>query len=251
MISAVVNTCNEEKYIERCLGHLKWVDEIVVVDMYSTDKSVEIARQYTDKIYFHPRVPSVELARNFALQKASGDWILIVDPDEVIPEGLAREILRLINSNPDFVAISFPCKNIYFGRWLKHAYPIVWQTRCFKRGRVCYPSRVHSRPQIIGGNVYTLANDEKYQIIHYDSDTISRFIEKMNRYTSTEAYHMHHDDEIKFRILFLIKKPIAEFKNRFFLCKGYKDEIEGFLFCALMAFYRFVAWAKLWEMEKK
>lgn len=248
MISAVVNTCNEEKYIERCLEHLKWVDEIVVVDMYSTDKSVEIARQYTDKIYFHPRVPSVELVRNFALRKANGDWILIVDPDEVIPEILAQEMLRRIDLNPDFSALAFPRKDIFWDRYLKHAYPLQWQTRLFKKGYVVFPECVHTRPEIKGKVIY-LPQEESFCLIHYNFERISQFLEKTNRYTTGEAEDLDKKG-VKFNELDLFKKPLAEFYCRYFLRKGYKDGMEGFLFCALMALYRFLAWAKLWEMKK-
>ncbi len=248
MISAVVNTCNEEKYIGRCLEHLKWVDEIVIIDMYSTDKSVEIARQYTDKIYFHPRTLSAQPARNFALQKASGDWILIVDPDEVIPESLAQEILRRINLNPDFSALAFPRKDIVWDRYLKHVYPLQWQTRLFRKGCVFFSEYVHARPEV-KGKVVNLPQEESFRLIHYNFERISQFLEKTNRYTTGEAEDLDKKG-IKFSGLDLFKKPLAEFYCRYFLRKGYKDGMEGFLLCALMALYRFLTWAKLWEMKK-
>jgi glycosyltransferase involved in cell wall biosynthesis len=250
MISAVVNTCNEERYIRQCLEHLKWADEIIIVDMYSTDKTVEICRYYTNKIYFHERTISVLYARNFAISKANGDWILVVDPDEVIPETLAKQITELINSNPNFVAIAFPWKTIFWGKWLKYSYPVEWHTRCFKKGYVSYSPRVHSQP-IIKGKVYSLPQEDKFCVIHYVLDETSGFIEKMNRYTTDEANHMHDDDGIRFRTLDLIKKPLVEFINRYFRRKGYKEGIEGFIFSVLMSIYRFITYTKLWEKNKK
>lgn len=250
MISAVVNTCNEESYIGRCLEHLKWVDEIIIVDMHSRDKTVEICRQYTDKIYFHEKTISVLYARNFALSKATGDWILVVDPDEIIPESLTEKINEIINSSQDLTAIAFPFKTIFWGKWLKYSYPIQWHTRCFKKGYVSYPPRVHSQP-IVEGKIYSFPPEDDFFIIHYVFDETSRFIEKMNRYTTDESNHMYDDDGIRFRTIDLIKKPLAEFINRYFRRKGYRDGIEGFIFSVLMSFYRFTTYVKLWEKDRK
>jgi glycosyltransferase involved in cell wall biosynthesis len=250
MISAIVNTCNEEKYLERCLEHLKWADEIVIVDMYSTDKSIEIARKYTDKIYFHERTLSVLYARNFSLSKAQGNWLLVVDPDEVIPQGLANKFIEIANSNPDFVAAAFPLRMVCFGKEFNYVYPLEWKIRFFKKGYVSFPRRVHAHPKV-SGDIYFLPKEEKYIANHYVAENIFRFVEKMNRYTSDEAKHMYEDDGIKYSILYLIKKPLAEFKNRFFIRRGYKDGIEGFIFSVLMATYRFLTYAKLREISKK
>jgi glycosyltransferase involved in cell wall biosynthesis len=249
-ISAVVNTCNEEKYIEQCLQHLKWADEIVIVDMYSEDKTVEICKKYTDNIYFHQREISVLYARNFALSRTTGDWILVVDPDEIIPESLSEKILELINSNPDFTAISFPFRTLCFGKWIKHAFPVEWHIRCFKKGSVSFTPRVHSLPQV-KGNIHTLPHEKRFSVIHENYESVSQFIQKMNRYATDEAKHMHEDDRVRFRSCDLIKKPVSEFIHRYFLRKGYKDGMEGFVFSVLMAIYRFSIYAKLWEIQKR
>jgi len=252
VISAVVNTCNEEKYIKKCLEHLRWVDEIVIIDMYSTDNTVEICQRYTDKIYFHKREVSVLYARNFGVSKAAGEWILVIDPDEIVPETLAQKILELVNSDwgNKYVACAFPFKTIIFNKWLKYAYPIEWHPRLFKHGYVSYPARVHSQP-IVYGRVYSLPAKDEFCIIHNVCETIDRFIGKMNRYTTDEAYHMYKDDKVKFSIYDLFRKPISEFIHRYFLRRGYKDGIEGFIFSSLMSLYRLCTYLKLWEMSIK
>ena len=249
-ISAVVNTCNEEKYIGQCLGHLKWADEIVICDMYSTDKTVEICREFTDRIYFHERTISAMYARNFLISKADRDWILIVDPDEIIPESLSKKIIELTNSNSGFSAFSFPRKTICFGKWVKHTFPVDWQTRLFKKGSASQPARVHSQP-IIKGKIHYLPKEEEFFIIHFAYDTIFQSIQKMNRFTAAEVTHMHKDDGVKFRTFDLVKKPLAEFKNRYFVRQGYKDGMHGFLLSILMGVYRFLTYAKLWQLEKR
>lgn len=249
MISVIVNTCNEEEYLNRCLLHLKWADEIVIVDMYSTDRSVEIARKYTDKVYFHEKAISVLYARNFSLSKASGDWILIVDPDEIVPKSLADKLIEIAGSNPDFSAVQIPFQLVCFGKRFKYAYPVDWKPRFFKKGCVDFPARVHAHP-VVSGKTYLLPKEESYLCQHYVAENIFRLIEKFNRYTTDEAEHMYKDDGIRFKLIDLIRKPLAEFYNRFFARKGYKDGREGFIFCGLMAVYRFLTYAKIWEISK-
>src|SRR3989344_3049492 len=112
-ISAVINTWNEEKNLAECLDTLDFADEIIVVDMASTDDTKKIAKQYTDKVYDHPYVGYVEPARNFALSKASGNWALIVDAGERITTTLAGKLVDIANNDEaDFVRV--PRKNLVF-----------------------------------------------------------------------------------------------------------------------------------------
>jgi len=249
MISVIVNTYNEEKYLDRCLSHLTWADEIVVVDMYSSDKSVEIARKYTDKIFYHERTISVLYARNFSLSKASGDWVLIVDPDEVMPQSLGERLRELSLSKPDFKAVAIPFQTICFGKELKHTYPLIWKSRFLKKDSVDFPKRVHSDP-VINGTTYHLPAESRYITKHYVAEDVYRFVEKMNRYTSDEAMHLYKDNGARSSIILMLRKPIAEFINYYFKRKGYKDGIEGFIFSVLMAVYRFLIYIKLWELDK-
>lgn len=251
-ISAMVNTYNEGKYIRECLEHLKWVDEIVVVDMYSTDNTIKIVQEYTDKIYFHKREMSALYARNFGISKTTGEWILVIDPDEIVPETLAQKILQLINSDwsNEYVACAFPYKEIIFNKWLKYTYPVEWHPRLFKRGHVFQPHRVHSQP-VIDGKVYSLPAKDEFCIIHNRCETIERFIKKMNRYTTEEACYMYTNDGIKFSMYDLFEKPVSEFIHRYFLRQGYRDGIEGFVFSVLISLYRFCTYLKLWEISQK
>ena len=246
-ICAVINTYNEERYLANCLGHLRWVDEIVVVDMHSTDKSVEICRQYTDKIYFHQPEISVLYARNFAVSKAASDWVLVVDPDEIIPPALAKKIRELTSAPGDFSALALPRQAIFFGKQLK-SYPVEFQVRCFRRGAAFYPERVHSLPEI-QGEVYYIRQEQGLSMLHYPWNNIYESLEKINRYTSDEARHRYTDDGVRFSFYRLLKNPASELIHRYFLRRGYRDGIEGFLASALMAFYHFLIQAKLWEIE--
>src|SRR3989344_2370341 len=94
-ISVVINTLNEEKNIERVIKSTSWADEIIVCDMYSTDRTVEFARKSGAKIVFHKKLNYVEPARNFAISKASNEWVLILDSDEEIPSTLSEKLIRI------------------------------------------------------------------------------------------------------------------------------------------------------------
>ncbi len=136
-ISVVVCTYNDEDKIARCLDSVSFADEIVVVDDGSRDKTIELASKYTKNIFKHKSVGYVEPVRNFAISKATGDWILVVDSDEVIGEKLAKEI-REFSKETEFSFVEVPRKNIIFGKWMKAS---MWwpdyNIRFFKKKRSC------------------------------------------------------------------------------------------------------------------
>ncbi|MCD6364169.1 MAG: glycosyltransferase family 2 protein [Synergistetes bacterium] len=117
-ISAIVHTFNEEHNIRNCLESVKWADEIVIIDMYSEDKTVEIAREYTDKIYFFERKGYADPARQFGIDQASCKWILIVDADEMIPKRLSQR-LKEIAEKDEADVVYIPRRNFLFGKPLK------------------------------------------------------------------------------------------------------------------------------------
>src|SRR3990170_3911426 len=186
-ISAVINTLNEEKNLSRAMESVKWADEIVVCDMYSEDKTVEVAKKLGAKIVRHKRINYVEPARNFVISKASGPWILVLDADEEIPDSLAKRLQEFAKSKikSDFVEI--PRKNIIFNKWMKAS---MWwpdyQVRFFKKGSVVWGDKIHSKPDTRGQGLQ-LPAEEKWAITHQNYQTIGQFIERMNRYTSIEA----------------------------------------------------------------
>jgi (heptosyl)LPS beta-1,4-glucosyltransferase len=247
-ISIVVNTWNEEKNIGRCLESVKWADKIVVVDMYSTDKTVEIAKKLGAKVFSHKYTAYVEPARNFALQQARGDWILILDADEEITPPLAK-ILQRLAKNPD--GISFfrvPRKNIIFGKWIKHSrwWPD-FNIRFFKKGKVTWSEKIHSVP-LTEGKGKDLEANQQNAIVHYHYQSISQYLERLNRYTEIQAKELM-DSGYKFVWQDLVKKPTGEFLSRFFAGEGYKDGLHGLVLALLQAFSELVKYLKVWEEQ--
>jgi len=246
-ISAVVNTLNEQNNIARCLKSLKFVDQIVVVDMESDDDTVKIAKKYTDYIYSHKKVGYVEPARNFALSKATGDWILLIDADEEAPKTLANRLIEIADQDlADFVRI--PRKNIVFDNWVQHSR---WwpdhNIRFFKKGSVTWQNEIHSIP-ITYGKGETLEAKEALAIIHHHYQSIEQYLTRMFRYSKIQAKHLL-EEGYKFAPKDLILKPASEFLSRFFAGEGYKDGIHGFILSLLQAFSEFILYLQIWQKQ--
>ena len=246
-ISAVINTWNEAKNLAECLDSLDFVDEIIVVDMASTDNTKQIAKQYTDKVYEHPAAGYVEPARNFAQAKASGNWILIVDADERVPRTLADKLVDIAaNDEADFVRV--PRKNLVFDQWLKYSrwWPD-YNIRFFKKGYVTWSDAIH-RPPITNGQGINLDADPKYALLHHHYRTLDEYLERMVRYTNQQAKELLAEG-YQFSLSDLVSKPIGEFLSRFFAGEGFKDGLHGLAIAILQAFSCFVVYLKVWQEE--
>ena len=247
-ISVIVNTWNEEENIKRCLGSVKWADEVIVVDMSSEDKSKEVARKMGAKVFNRKRELVVEPARNFAINKATGDWILVLDPDEEISPFLAKTLQELAENPQDFTYFRLPRKNIIFGKWLKYSrwWPD-YNIRFFKKGCVQWSEKIHSVP-LTRGEGKDLEAKEINAIIHHHYQSISQYLERLNRYTKIQAEDLI-ENNYKFTWQDMLKKPMGEFLSRFFVGEGYKDGLHGLALSLLQAFSEFVKYLKVWEKE--
>lgn len=247
-ISVVINTLNEEKNIQRAIKSVDFADEIIVCDMYSEDKTVEIAKKMGAKVVFHKRAGFVEPARNFAISRASNEWVLVLDADEVIPPALSDKLKEITKKSiaSDFVEI--PTKNIIFGTWIKAS---MWwpdyHIRLFKKGAVIWDEKIHSKPKTKGMGL-TLPAEEKWAKVHYNYQSVSQFIERMNRYTTIEASQLNKSG-YKFNWKDLMQKPFGEFLSRFFANKGYIDGMHGLALSLLQAFSFLIVYLKVWEIE--
>jgi (heptosyl)LPS beta-1,4-glucosyltransferase len=246
-ISAVINARNEEHNIRYCLETVKWCDEIIVVDMESEDKTVEIACEYTEKIYSHKKVLGFDVARKFAVEKASGDWILLIDADEMVPKILC-ERLRNIAANDGADIVYMPFKTYLLGEWIKHAgwWPD-YHPRFFKRGLITFVETVHAYMKVsdTGKKIY-LPPDEMNSIEHFAYRDSEHFITKLNRYTTIEAKNMF-DAGRQFSLFRMLIAGFRGFLVRYISQKGYMDGYRGLFLSLMMGFYRTLNYIKLWE----
>lgn len=242
-ISAVIIAKNEESKIEETLKSVSFADEIIVIDDESTDKTVTIAKKYTDKIYSHKSKGYVEAVRNFALSKATGDWILLLDADETVPKSLAEKLQEIIKDDTvEYCKI--PRKNIIFGKWIQYSkgwWPD-YQLRFFRKGKVVWPEKIHAQPEVTGKGII-LPPSEDYALRHINYESISQFMEKLERYTTQEALEKGENKNLENAF----KMPTKEFVSRFFAQEGYKDGMHGLMLSLLEALSQEVLFAKQWE----
>ena len=246
-ISAVVNTRNEEKNLEGCLKSLQFADEIIVVDMESTDNTKNVAKSFTDKVFDTEMVGFVEPARNIAISKAVGNWILIIDADERVPKTLAKRLIEVTQeNNADFVRI--PRKNIIFGQWTQHSrwWPD-YNIRFFKKGSVEWQNEIHSIPVTTGVGI-NLDLEETLAIEHFHYSSIDEYFERALRYSTQQAKELINSG-YKFDPKDLIGKPLSEFMSRFFAGDGYKDGLHGLVLAFLQMFSVMLIYLKVWQHE--
>jgi len=248
-ISAVYCVHNGEEFLEKSFKSVKdFATEIVVVDLESTDKTVEIAQKYGAKVFKHKNIGYVEPVRNFGISKTTGDWILVIDPDEELTEKLKEYLKKEINkSKAQFYRI--PRKNIIFGEWIKHTgwWPDM-NIRFFKRGHVSWNEVIHTVPMTTGKGL-DLPVKEELAIEHDNYPTMDSYFEKMIRYSKVQSAELI-DKKYVFSWQDLIKKPLNEFLSRFFARQGYKDGLHGLVLSLLQSVSEFLIVLRIWEYQK-
>jgi SAM-dependent methyltransferase/glycosyltransferase involved in cell wall biosynthesis len=198
-LTVIVHTRNEERNIEACLASVKdWADELIVMDMESTDRTVEIARRYTDKVFSHPLIRDFDSARNVSAQYASHEWILYLDADERMTPKLAQAITWFIQQAPHEVAgVQLPYRNYFLGHWIRHAggwYPGYKAPMLLRRGRFRWRARVHEGVEVQGTVLRFPADDPTCAIEHHTDPTLAHFFQKLNHYSESEADKLQEID---------------------------------------------------------
>lgn len=249
-ISVVINTRNEAEKLKRTLDSVKKIaDEVVIVDMHSDDGTIEIAEKFGAKVFLHKPINYVEPARNFAIEKACGEWILVLDPDEEISASLAKKLKEIAESEDSADFYRLPRQNIIFGKWIRHSrwWPD-YNIRFFKKGKVIWSEIIHCVPETYGKGLDLDAIEEN-AIVHRNYDSVDGFLERMTRYSTIQA-RLLDESGYEFYWQDLIKKPVSEFLSRYFSGQGYKDGVHGLALAALQAFSEFVVYLKVWQENK-
>ncbi len=245
-VSAVVITFNEEHRLRGCLESLGWVDEIVVVDAESRDRTVEIAKAFTERVFVRPW-PGFPAQRNFGIAHTTGEWIVVLDADERVTADARSEISAWLR-RPEadrYAAAKVPRRNFFFGRWLRFggAYPDL-QWRVFRNGKIRYDEQTLDTPVIDGPwTVLTHAFD------HVTGETLADRIRKIQRETDYKARERLAD---KRRVSWfdLFVRPLATFFKIYVVKQGFRDGVEGLLYSVLAGFYTYVRYVKLWELVR-
>lgn len=243
MLSIAIATYNEEKKLKRTLESVyEWTDEIVILDGNSTDKTVEQAKKFTDKIFFHENELMFHKNKNLAIEKCQGDWIFFLDADEVVSDKLKKEIDEAIKNNK-YDGYDMPRSNYFLGRFLKKGgqYPDT-RIRLFKREMGRWPCKsVHEQIEV-DGEVGHLKND----LLHYSYESFGEYWKKANTYTSLTAESIKVEKTnfvLKF-VKYVIYLPIYTFFNIYLRHRGYVDSWQGLLFAKFSALHFVVAFIK-------
>ena len=249
-ISAVIITFNETRNIRRCLESVKWADEIVVVDSGSTDDTLKTCEEYGCRVFNH-EWEGYARQKNFAISRATCDWILSLDADEEVTPELADEIKAAVSSEKPTDAYSIPRSSLFLGRWMRHGgwYPDR-QLRLFKRGSgafkvVALHERVemHDRSARIG----SLGSP----LLHYTYPTVRDFMRRADSYTDIEAAAAMNEGRAPKRpVLALVTAFPLKFAETYFYKGGWRDGLHGFIAAVLMAARVFIRHVKVWEASK-
>lgn len=238
---AVVITYNEEKNIRTCLESIKWVDKIVIVDSFSSDKTINISKEYTNQIYQKKFDNDFSYARNFGLSKSNSDWILILDADETVPKHASKIINKLIQNNK-IDGYWFARKNYINDKcYLKYGYFFPdYQLRLFRNLRKYkYFGKIHEQliiPLSKTLKVNSVIIHHNYSHTKYDSWlSFYRFF----KYIRIEG-KINAKSEINILFLFIkgFSEMIKHFYHSFIIDKGYKDGYKGFRAATLYSIYQ-------------
>ena len=249
-LSVIITTKDHESIINRALKSVKFADEIVIVDLESTDDTVKICRKYTDKIYQHKNLGYVEPIRNFSISKATGDWILIIDADEEISPSLKKTISSIIKAEsqaelPD--CFYLPRKNIIFGTWIqKTGWWPDYQLRFFRKNHVDWSDQINSVP-ITRGEVREFPAKEQFALLHHNYQSISEFIERFNRYSSIQAGEKKAEKQLTSAEV--IEEFASSFLHRLFSQEGIEDGLHGVSLSILQSTADAAVKMKLWEKQ--
>lgn len=246
-LSAIILTKNEEKNISECINSVGFCDEIIVIDDYSSDKTVKLARNYGAKVIKKSLNNDFAAQRNFALKKASGKWVLFLDADERISPRLKSETIKA-TKNP-FIRLSgfyLKRRDIFLGEEIKHGEAgTIKLLRLGKKDTGRWLRKVHETWKI-PGRKGVLANP----IIHLPHRNLRQFFAEVNKFSSMHA-QVNNSEGKKSTLAKIVFWPLGHFLKNWIYKRGFLDAERGFIIAATMSFHSFLAWAKLWFLQKR
>jgi len=247
-ISVALIVKNQEEHIRECLESLKWADEIVVLDGKSTDRTVAICREFTEKVIIREGFVSFNIERQALLDSTSYKWVFMVDGDMVVPPELAAEI-RQVLANPSCSAYNMRALTYLWGQPVRHS---GWfeptYLRLFNKEKGGYDTKLQYLDLFIvrEGTTGVLKN----HLLHYGYKDFREYLEKINRYTSLDARDLLSKGR-KFAIWKVLVRPGIIFCDRYFYKLGFLDGIVGLVIAVFTTFTYIISYFKLWELRRK
>lgn len=247
-ISVVINTYNAERHLRKVLESVKDFDETVVCDMESTDDTVSIAMAHGCKVvtFVKGNISICEPARNFAIQSASNDWVLVVDADELVTRELREYLYARISEEECPDALYIPRRNMFLGRYA-HSSPD-YQLRFLRKDKTYWPPVIH-RPPVIDGTVRHVPNNLPNVFLkHLDDACISDRIIKMNNYTNCEVGKRKNKS---YGYVSMLSRPLWFFIRTYIVQGGFRDGMRGLIRAYMSGMYQIILMAKIIESKIK
>lgn len=243
MISAVILTKNEERSIEKCLESLGFCEEIVIIDDFSSDRTLDISKKFNVKFY-QSKLKSFSEQRNLGLLKAKNKWVLFIDADELVSKKLREEIEKTV-THDKFDGYFIKRNDKFLGHDMKYGdLGNVWLMRLVKKEKSKWVNDVHE-VCLVDGTTSRLNN----YLLHTSHENLSEFIDKINKYSSLRAEELHRYN-ISASFISILLFPIGKFLYLFIIKFGFLDGIFGLIHALFMSMYSFLVRGKLYQLNK-
>jgi glycosyltransferase involved in cell wall biosynthesis len=244
-VTVYLLSLNEAGQIREVLESVKWADEIILVDSFSTDGTVEIAREYGARI-LSEKFCGFGALRNKALDAARHDWILSIDADERCTPELAEEVRRELARGPSCDAYHVPRRSHFLGRWMRHCgwYPDYRQPQFFNRRKMRYAEDLVHETYVLNGRLGHLQE----HALQYPWPTLEIATAKLQRYSTLMAQR-YFEAGRKSSVVKTALSPLAMFAKVYLVQRGFLDGRHGLILATLYAYYTFLKYAKLWELH--
>jgi len=245
-ITVIVPTFNEEGNLRACLESVTWADDIFVVDSFSTDRTLEIAREFTDHIVQHEYVNSAT-QKNWAIPQCTTDWIMVVDADERVTPELRDRIQGILAGGAEHDGFYLKRMTIFFGRLIRHCgWHRDYLIRLWRRGKGRYEDLHVHADVIVDGSVGRIEEC----LLHDTYKSFDHYLEKFGRYTTWSAQDLY-DRGRRATWVNLTLRPAWRFVRMYILRHGFLDGKHGLILCSLATFSVFMKYAKLWDMRRR
>lgn len=237
---------NEESVIKECIRSVRdFADEVIIVDSGSTDRTVQVAEAMGAKVVRAKNQLMLNENKNLAIEAARGDWILLLDPDEVVTAELAEALISTASSLGAVSAYWILRRDRELGRWIKRLSP---QLRFFRGGCASFPCKdIHESVKVEGS--IGAVQDAKALLLHFPKQSLFEYVHKRNLYSEHRAIAMDREG-VKFSLIRMVLRPPRAFIKSYVFRGCWRDGIAGFVISVMASMGTFLQDAKLWQMQK-
>ncbi|WP_461532683.1 glycosyltransferase family 2 protein [Sinomicrobium sp.] len=243
-LTIIIPTLNEEDFVERAIQSATFADEILVIDSFSKDRTLEIVKKYSATVY-QRKFDNFSRQKNYAIDRASNEWIFILDADEVIVPKLQEEIISKIEKESSYKAYEVGAVRMFMGRKMKYGTAQNdTKTLLFKKSHCRFGNKLVHENLIVEGKKGRLKN----RILHYTYRGFDHFIGKKNHYAWLQAQEMYNKGK-RAHLAHILIKPSFRFFNEYIFKRGFMDGFPGFVSAYINSYGVMTRYIKLWLLQ--